>query len=145
MNFQGRASGAPGPDYNRGSDDATMPDDPKTPFHNPFAALGHLRGAGPAPAAPAPAAAPPPGGKTMRAIPRAVVRLERTGRGGKEVTVVEQLPLTPTEREQWLKALKSSLGCGGAIEGDALVIQGDQRTRLPALLTARGVKKVTLG
>jgi translation initiation factor 1 len=118
-----------------------MPDDSKTPFHNPFAALSHLRGDLPAaaPAPPAATPAPAPGGRT---IPRAVVRLERTGRGGKDVTVVEQLNLSPTERETWLKALKSSLGCGGTIEGDTLVIQGDQRTRLPALLTARGVKKV---
>jgi translation initiation factor 1 len=123
-----------------------VPDEPKTPFHNPFAALGPLRGERPAPALPAqPAAPPPPAGKAARTIPRAVVRLERTGRGGKDVTVVEQLPLSPTEREQWLKALKSSLGCGGTIEGDTLVIQGDQRTRLPALLSARGVKKVTIG
>lgn len=122
-----------------------MPDDPKTPFHNPFAALGHLRGhVPPAPPAAAPVepAKPAPGAKP---IARAVVRLERTGRGGKEVTVVEQLPLTPAEREQWLKALKSALGCGGTIEGDALVIQGDQRKRLPALLAARGVRKVTIG
>lgn len=123
-----------------------MPDDPKTPFHNPFAALGHLRGAGPEPADPAPLApAATPGGATPRAIPRAVVRLERTGRGGKDVTVVEQLAISPLEREQWLKALKSSLGCGGTIEGDTLVIQGDQRTRLPALLAARGVRKITIG
>jgi translation initiation factor 1 len=122
-----------------------MPDDPKTPFYNPFAALSHLRGQLPEPAASAPpAATPPPGGQAARTIPRAVVRLERTGRGGKDVTVVEQLPLSPTEREQWLKALKSSLGCGGTIEGDTLVIQGDQRTRLPPLLSARGVKKVTI-
>jgi len=29
--------------------------------------------------------------------------------------------------------------------GDRLILQGDQRQRLPALLTARGVKKVTVG
>ena len=75
-----------------------MADDPKTPFHNPFAALGPLRRAMPEPAAPAPpAATPSPGGKPMRTIPRAVVRLERTGRGGKEVTVVDQLSLGPLE------------------------------------------------
>jgi translation initiation factor 1 len=78
-------------------------------------------------------------------IPRAVVRLERSGRGGKEVTVVEHLDLKPAELDQWLKALKAALGCGGTLEGSSLVIQGDQRKRLPALLTARGVKKVTVG
>ena len=45
----------------------------------------------------------------------------------------------------WLKALKGSLGCGGVVEEEALVLQGDQRERLPALLAARGVRKVTVG
>ena len=129
--------------------------EPKTPFHNPFAALGALRDklpAAPAPVGPAPperpleagASAPAarkPGGKTYA---RAVVRMERAGRGGKEATVIEQLALTPPEREAWLKALKAELGCGGSIEGDTLMLQGDHRRRLPRLLAARGVKKVTL-
>ena len=76
---------------------------------------------------------------------RAVVRMERKGRGGKEVTVVEQLGLRPKDLETWLKALKGSLGCGGVIEGETLVLQGDQRKRLPAILEARGVRKVISG
>ncbi|HET9269040.1 MAG TPA: serine hydrolase, partial [Vicinamibacterales bacterium] len=115
------------------------------PFHNPFGALGALRDrlpARPADPEPEPApAAPPAGGKTYA---RAVVRLERSGRGGKEATLVEKLDLTPAERDTWLKALKAALGCGGRVEGDTLMLQGDQRKRLPALLTARGVKKITL-
>jgi translation initiation factor 1 len=76
---------------------------------------------------------------------RAVVRMERSGRGGKEATVIEQLNLTPGEREEWLKALKTALGCGGRVEGENLMLQGDQRKRLPKLLAERGVRKVTLG
>ena len=114
------------------------------PFHNPFGALGALRDKLPAAAEPAPKPAPKPapGGKTYA---RAVVRMERSGRGGKEATVIEQLDLTPAEREVWLKALKAALGCGGKVEGETLMLQGDQRKRLPALLSARGVKRVTLG
>jgi translation initiation factor 1 len=120
-----------------------MGDDPK-PFHNPFAGLGALRGAvppAPAPREPEPAA--PPSG--VKPVARAVVRLERSGRGGKDVTVVEQLTLNDRERLVWLKELKASLGCGGTVEGQSLVLQGDQRARLPKLLTARGVKKITVG
>ncbi len=58
------------------------------------------------------------------------------------MTVVDHLNLDVQELERWLKALKSSLGCGGVVEGTAIVLQGDHRKRLPALLTARGVKKV---
>ena len=128
-----------------------MTDDPKTPFHTPFGDLRRLTGVAPAAPSPSPAAAPstapadpkpPPGAK---AVARAVVRLERAGRGGKDVTVVEQLALTSGERERWLKALKAALGCGGSVEGEALVLQGDHRARLPGLLASRGVKKVIVG
>jgi translation initiation factor 1 len=76
---------------------------------------------------------------------RAVVRMERKGRGGKEVTVVEQLGLPEKELEKWLKDLKNALGCGGALEKADIVLQGDQRKRLPQLLQEKGVRKVTVG
>ena len=116
------------------------------PFHNPFSALEKLRASmpEPAPAPEQPAARTPPAG-VARGPARAVVRIERTGRGGKEVTVIEHLGLPPAERQAWLKALKAALGCGGVVEDDRIVLQGDHRQRVPAILTARGVKKVTAG
>jgi translation initiation factor 1 len=118
------------------------------PFHNPFAVLRPAGNRTPGDAAREPATSPgatraePAGAK---AVARAVVRLERSGRGGKAVTVVEHLGLSAAEQKSWLKALQAALGCGGAIEGDALVLQGDQRSRVPDLLCARGVRKVTIG
>ena len=120
--------------------------DEKSPFHNPFGALGAIRDQlpeRPAPAVPTPAPKPAKAAPTGPA--RAVVRMERSGRGGKEVTVIEHLGLPPMDREKWVKALKAGLGCGGQVEGDAIVLQGDHRKRLPALLTARGVRKITIG
>ena len=112
--------------------------DEKKPFHNPFGALrGKLADL---PAGPAPRQEPAPKGPA-----RAVVRMERKGRGGKEVTVVEQLGLPARELEAWLKALKGALGCGGAVEGDTLVLQGDHRDRVVTLLEGRGVRRVTRG
>ena len=119
--------------------------------NNPFGALKPLRDAMPDPpkgsvpelkglTPSAPSAKP-----GQRVIPRAVVRMERSGRGGKEVTVIEHMALSPKEREDWLKALKAGLGCGGVVEGNNLMLQGDQRNRVPKLLEARGVKKVTIG
>ena len=115
------------------------------PAASPFAGLEALRGSlpvGPAapttPAAPAATAAP-------RGPARAVVRMERKGRGGKEVTVVDKLGLRPTELETWCRDLKHALGCGGSVDGELIVLQGDLRSRLPAVLTARGVTKVTVG
>ena len=45
----------------------------------------------------------------------------------------------------WCKDLKQALGCGGAVDGELIVLQGDLRTRIPAVLTAKGVAKVTIG
>jgi len=115
-----------------------MSDDEKKPFHNPFGALRDKLGDLPPGPAPRPAATP-------KGPARAVVRMERKGRRGKEVTVVEQLELPLPQLEAWLKELKNALGCGGAVEGATLVLQGDQRKRLPDLLAARGVRKVTVG
>jgi translation initiation factor 1 len=114
--------------------------DDNKPFHTPFEVLGHLRG--PQPGEPPAKDKPPLTSAT--GVPRAVVRLERAGRKGKVVTVVEHLGLDLEERERWLEALKTALGCGGAIENHRLVLQGDQRHRLPTLLTERGVRKVTV-
>src|SRR5262245_54768821 len=76
---------------------------------------------------------------------RAVVRMERKGRRGKEATVIEKLDLPKPQLEQWCRELKQALGCGGSVEDDTIVLQGDLRSRLEAVLTARGVRKVTLG
>ena len=118
------------------------PDEPAQPFHNPFGGLADRLGVTPAPPA-RPAAGSPavPAG----APGRAVVRLERKGRGGKEVTVVEKLDLPPAALAAWLRDLKHALGCGGAVEDGALALQGDLRERVKTLLEGRGVRKVTLG
>ncbi len=110
---------------------------------NPFAKLDALRDSLPkgpdAPNAPSPVPVAPKGPA------RAVVRLERKGRGGKEATIIEKLELKPKDLEAWLKALKQALGCGGVIEGDTIVLQGDLRPRIADVLTKRGVAKVTIG
>jgi len=76
---------------------------------------------------------------------RAVVRMERKGRRGKEATVIEKLELPAAELERWCRELKQALGCGGSVEDTTIVLQGDLRPRLEAVLLARGVRKVTLG
>jgi translation initiation factor 1 len=113
----------------------------KRPEH-PFAALQAMKDK--LPQGPAPAAAQPTKPAEKPGPARAVVRLERKGRGGKEVTVVEKLGLAPAELEAWAKALKQALGTGGAVDGDAIVLQGDVRPRAEAILRERGVRKVTV-
>ena len=119
---------------------APPPPAEKGPFNAAFAGLGSLRDALPAGEPRAPERAPAPKGPS-----RAVVRYERKGRGGKEATVVEQLVLSPHDRAEWLLAMKQALGCGGMLEGEALVLQGDQRARVRAWLEARGVSRISVG
>lgn len=114
--------------------------EPEGPFHNPFGDLKARLPNLPQGQTPAVASEPAP-----TAPGRAVVRYERKGRGGREVTVVEQLALDAVELSAWLKELKKTLGCGGVVEGDALVFQGDQRDRLEPLLRKRGVTRISVG
>jgi translation initiation factor 1 len=114
------------------------PAPPAGPFNNPFGKLkGSVSSLPEQPATAAPIA-------KQRQYPRAVVRYERKGHGGKEVTMVEKLELSLMERQNWLKEMKQQLGCGGHVEGDSLVLQGDQRPRIEEWLLNRGVKKVTV-
>jgi translation initiation factor 1 len=111
-------------------------EDPKKPFNNPFGGLAGLKDSLPE--------GKKPLAKDPKRPPKAVLRLERAGRGGKEVTVVSNLELPVDQREMWLKEMKSGLGCGGHIEGDALVLNGDQRERGAKWLESR-VTKVVVG
>jgi translation initiation factor 1 len=74
---------------------------------------------------------------------RAVLRIERKGHGGKEVTLVTHLGLNESESSSWCKELRRELGCGGHVDGETLVFHGDQRERLATLLEARGVKRIS--
>jgi len=114
---------------------------PAWPFHDAFAKLRERLPEGLAPAPAARPAAP----RATPAPARAVVRIERKGRGGKEATVVEKLGLPPGALVVWLDDAKRALGCGGVIEAGALVLQGDQRERIARWLEQRGVAKVTIG
>ncbi len=112
---------------------------PPEAFHSPFASLIGLKATLPKGAEPSPP-------RKQRAPPaRAVVRLERKGRRGKEVTVVEHLELSASEKEAWLKDMRRALGCGGTLEEGALVLQGDHRPRVEAYLQQRGVARVSVG
>ena len=105
---------------------------------NPFAKLEALREKLPSKEGPTPAVIV----RTPKGPARAVVRYEKKGRGGKMVTAVEKLGLSPAELERWCSELKRELGCGGVVEDDAIILQGDLRPRLHAILTRRGVGNV---
>jgi len=77
--------------------------------------------------------------KPAAGAPRAIrVARETAGRGGKGVTVVTGLPLTAEALEALASQLKRICGAGGAVRGDRIEIQGEQRDRVLAELLKLG-------
>jgi len=66
------------------------------------------------------------------------LRVERTGRGGKTVTVIDGFPRNAQFAVALAQELKRSCGTGGALEDGALELQGDLRDRVRELLTRKG-------
>jgi translation initiation factor 1 len=71
---------------------------------------------------------------------RVTVRLERKGRGGKSVTVVEATEMSREEKEALLWQLKKGLGSGGTILDKGFEIQGDHRDAIMATLERAGYR-----
>jgi translation initiation factor 1 len=87
-------------------------------------------------ASPKPAVPAVPGWKG-----RVHLRIEKSGRSGKTVTVlfgdgVEGI--TCERREELLKTLKNSMGCGGAAAEGLIELQGDVRERVALRLREMG-------
>jgi len=76
---------------------------------------------------------------------RTTVRLDRKGRGGKTVTVLEGLQLPDEDSEKLLKRLKTKFGTGGAVKNGALEIQGDHGDGIMAELGKMGYRPKRLG
>lgn len=66
------------------------------------------------------------------------LRIERAGRRGKTVTVVEGLPRNASFLKTLAGELKRACGSGGTVVEDRVEIQGDHVERLRSLLVARG-------
>ena len=101
-------------------------------MQNPFAALSGLKTTS---ADSAPAVEPEVKESAKQAsikLPKVkCTRLERAQRGGKTVTVVSFHGEPSDDAKQaWLKQMKKTLGVGGAVEGENVVLQGDQRDRV---------------
>ena len=74
------------------------------------------------------------------AVPKKVVaklRMEKKGRGGKSVTVIDGLPDNAAFLDELAGALKRSCGTGGTVRPGAVELAGDVRERVRALLAQR--------
>jgi translation initiation factor 1 len=75
------------------------------------------------------------------AVPAKVVaklRIEKSGRGGKTVTVIDGLPRNGAWLEALASELKKALGTGGSAREGAVEIQGDRREAIRSRLAAKG-------
>jgi translation initiation factor 1 len=86
-------------------------------------------------------------GKYKPAPDSGVVRVSREtkGRGGKGVSVITGLPLTPDQLSQLATQLKKRCGTGGTVKDDVIEIQGDHRDTLVAELIKLGFKAKRAG
>ena len=64
--------------------------------------------------------------------------MEKKGRGGKTVTVVDGLPDNATFLKELSLELKRLCGTGGAVAEGAVELQGDLRDRVREYLTKKG-------
>lgn len=72
----------------------------------------------------------------------AKLRLEKSGRGGKAVTVIFDLPNDPAWLKELAGKLKKACGVGGTAGEARVEIQGDQREKLREILPKLGFKTV---
>ena len=68
----------------------------------------------------------------------AKLRVEKKGRGGKTVTVVDGLPRNDAFLQDLCQELKRTCGTGGTTEDGAIELQGEQRARVRDFLAGRG-------
>ena len=90
------------------------------------------------PAAPRRPALPPP-------QQTAVIQRTSKGRGGKVVTLVTNLQLSPDDHHALTKHLKQTCGSGGTSKAGVIAIQGDHREKIAVTLQQLGYKTKMAG
>lgn len=69
-----------------------------------------------------------------------IVSIDRRNRGGKQVTLVSGFVGGEDDLAALGKTLKNKCGCGGSAKDGEIIIQGDFRDKIVALLQSMGYK-----
>lgn len=111
---------------------------------NPFAGLDSSGlAAGPKPAS-VPQREPP--AKAKRSRGRVDLIREKSGRGGKTVTVATAFKgISAEEKAELARRIQKRCGVGGAVKGGNIEIQGDKRAEAKAILEEAGFTVVFAG
>ena len=82
--------------------------------------------------------------RPIRSLPpnqqTAYLHRESKGRGGKTVTLVKNLVLSEGDLKALAKKLKRACGTGGTVKDDFIIIQGENREKVAAVLSKEGYK-----
>jgi translation initiation factor 1 len=73
------------------------------------------------------------------------VELDRSGRAGKQVTLVTGFVGAAADREQLCKLLKAKCGAGGSVKEGEVLIQGDMRQKVAQVLEKEGYNVRLIG
>ena len=79
--------------------------------------------------------------KAHAALPSRIVaklRMEKKGRGGKMVTVIDGLPRNDAFLKELAAELKRACGTGGTVNDGSVELHGDLRDRLREVLAQKG-------
>lgn len=73
------------------------------------------------------------------------IQLDRKGRKGKSVTLIQGLTLSTSQLDLLAKTLKGALGSGGTVKDGQIEIQGDHRAKVVELLQKQGYRTKLVG